>query len=73
MVPDELQCGNDWTAVVQCKQHKLIDERCRNIPGKIHDIDKTNYDQESSIKVGIVDKAYLTANLRQRWKKNRIL
>src|SRR6202050_5110874 len=48
LVPDEFQSGKYWTAVVQHKQQEFTDERCRNIPGKIDDIDKTNYDQESS-------------------------
>ena len=66
VVPDELQSGKDWTAVVQHKRQELIDQRCRNIPGKIDDIDKTNYNQESSAEVKIVNKAYLTAKLKAK-------
>ena len=66
VVPDELQSGKDWTAVVQHKQQELIDQRCRNIPGKFDDVDKTNYDQESSAEVKIVNKAYLTAKFKAK-------
>src|SRR6202051_2240264 len=66
VVPDELQSGKDWTAVVQHKRQELIDQRCRNIPGKFDDVDKTNYDQESSTEVKIVDKAYLTAKFKAK-------
>src|SRR5882762_5085314 len=71
VVPDDFQSGKDWTAVVQRKRQELIDEKCRNIPGKIDDVDKTNYDQESSAEVKIVDKAYLTANFKSKVKKEQ--
>src|SRR5882762_9268200 len=71
VVPDDLQSGKDWTAVVQHKRQELIDERCRNIPGKIDDVDKTNYDQESSAEVKIVDKAYLTAKFKTKVEKEQ--
>jgi len=38
---------------------------------KIDDVDKTNYDQESSAEVKIVDKAYLTANFKSKVKKEQ--
>ena len=34
MVPDQLQSGKDWSAAVQHKWQELINERCKNIPGK---------------------------------------
>ena len=63
IIPAQLLSGKDWSAVVQHKRQELIDERCRNIPGKIDDIDKTNYDQESSAEVKIVDKAYFNCKI----------
>src|SRR6267378_1215439 len=66
VVPDDFQSGKDWTAVVQHKRQELIDQRCRNIPGKFDDVDKTNYDQESSAEVKIVNKAYLTAKFKAK-------
>ena len=71
VIPTQLWSGKDWTAIVQCKRQELIDERCRNIPGKIDDIDKTNYDQESSAEVKIVDKAYLTATFKAKVEKEQ--
>ena len=38
---------------------------------KIDDVDKTNYDQESSAEVKIVDKAYLTAKFKAKVAKEQ--
>src|SRR6202041_2372033 len=56
VLPAQLQSGKDWTAIVQRKRQELIDERCKNIPDNIDDINKTGYDQESLAEVKIVDK-----------------
>jgi len=71
MVPTQIQSGKDWTAVVQRKRQELIDERCRNIPGNSDDINKTEYDQESSAEVKIVDKSYLTAKFKAKVEKEQ--
>jgi len=47
VVPTQLQSGKDWTAIVQNSGQELIDERCKNIPDHIDDINKTGYDQKS--------------------------
>ena len=72
VMPTQLLSAKDWTAVVQRKRQELIDEICKNIPANIDDIDNTSYHQESSTEVKIVDKSYLTADLEQRWKRNKI-
>ena len=42
--------------MVQNKWQELIDERCKNIPDNIDDINKTGYNQEYLAEVKIVDK-----------------
>ena len=71
VVPDQLQSGKDWTAVVQQKRQEIIDKRCQNIPENIDDIDKTGYNQEPSADVKIVDKAYLTAIFKAKVEKKQ--
>ena len=71
VVPDQLQSGKDWRAVVQQKRQEIIDKRCQNIPENIDDIDKTGYDQEPSAEVKIVDKAYLTAKFKAKVEKEQ--
>ena len=71
MVPTQLQSGKDWTAIVQNKRQELIDERCKNIPDHIDDINKTGYDQESLAEVKIVDKTYLTAKFKAKVEKEQ--
>jgi len=66
VLPAQLQSGKDWTAIVQHKRQELIDERCKNIPNNIDDINKTGYDQESLAEVQIVDKVYLTAKFKAK-------
>src|SRR5882762_7498893 len=66
MVPDQLQSGKDWTAAVQHKWQELINERCKNIPGKIDDINGTGYDEEPLAEVKIVDKSYLTTKFKAK-------
>jgi hypothetical protein len=53
VVPDQLQSGKDWTAVVECKLEELIDERCKNIPQNIDDINNKGYDEEPLAEVKI--------------------
>ena len=71
VLPAQLQSGKDWTAIVQCKRQELIDERCKNIPDKIDDINKTGYDQESLAEVKIIDKSYLSAKFKAKVKKEQ--
>jgi hypothetical protein len=71
VLPAQLQSGKDWTAIVQCKRQELIDERCKNIPDNIDDINKTGYDQEYLAEVKIVDKAYLTAKFKAKVEKEQ--
>jgi len=71
VVPTQLQSGKDWTAIVQNKRQELIDERCKNIPDHIDDINKTGYDQESLAEVKIVDKTYLTAKFKAKVEKEQ--
>src|ERR1700722_17872851 len=70
VVPTQLLSGKDWTAIVQNKQQELIDERCKNIPDNIDDINKTGYNQESLAEVKIVDKTYLTAKCKATMEKD---
>ena len=70
-MPDQLQSGKDWTAVVQQKRQEIIDKRCQNIPENIDDIDKKGYNQEPSADVKIVDKAYLTAKFKAKVEKEQ--
>jgi hypothetical protein len=70
-VPDQLQSGKDWTAIVQQRWQELINERCKNIPGNIDDINNTGYDEEPLAKVKIIDKAYLTAKFKARVEKEQ--
>ena len=44
VVPTQLQSGKDWTAIIQYKWQELIDERCKNIPDHIDNINRTGYD-----------------------------
>src|ERR1700683_4475835 len=53
------------------KWQELIDERCKNIPDNIDDINKTGYDQESLAEVKIVDKTYLTAKFKAKVEKEQ--
>src|ERR1700723_2355548 len=71
VIPSQLQSGKDWSAVVQRKRQELIDERCKNIPDNIDDINKTGYDQESLAEVKIVDKTYLTAKFKAKVEKEQ--
>jgi hypothetical protein len=71
VLPAQLQSGKDWTAIVQHKRQELIDERCKNIPDNIDDINKTGYDQESLAEVKIVDKTYLTAKFKAKVEKEQ--
>src|ERR1700683_2011386 len=71
VLPTQFQSGKDWTAIVQHKWQELIDERCKNIPDNIDDINKTGYDQESLAEVKIVDKAYLTAKFKAKVQKEQ--
>ena len=71
VLPAQLQSGKDWTAIVQRKRQELIDERCKNIPDNIDDINKTGYDQESLAEVKIVDKTYLTAKFKAKVEKEQ--
>ena len=70
-MPDQLQSGKDWTAIVQQRWQELINERCKNIPGNIDDINNTGYDEEPLAKVKIIDKAYLTAKFKARVEKEQ--
>jgi chromosomal replication initiation ATPase DnaA len=67
----QLQSGKDWTAIVQRKQQELIDERCKNIPDNVNDINKTGYGAESLAEVKIVDKTYLTAKFKAKAEKEQ--
>ncbi|KIM73860.1 hypothetical protein PILCRDRAFT_14849 [Piloderma croceum F 1598] len=69
VLPAQLQSGKDWTAIVQRKRQELIDERCKNIPDNIDDINKTGNDPGSLAEVKIVDKTYLTAKFKAKTKK----
>src|ERR1700683_38535 len=71
VLPTQFQSGKDWTAIVQHKWQELIDERCKNIPDNIDDINKTGYDQESLAEVKIVDKTYLTAKFKAKVEKEQ--
>jgi hypothetical protein len=71
ILPTQLQSGKDWTAIVQRKRQELIDERCKNIPNNIDDINKTDYDQESLAEVKMVDKAYLTAKFKAKVEREQ--
>ena len=71
VVPDQLQSGKDWTAIVQCKWPEIIDKRCQNIPANIDDINETGYEQEPSAKVKIADKTYLTAKFKAKVDKEQ--
>ena len=53
------------------KWQELIDERCKNIPDHIDDINKIGYDQESLAEVKIVDKTYLTAKFKAKVEKEQ--
>jgi hypothetical protein len=71
VLPAQLQSGKDWTAIVQRKRQELIDERCKNIPDNIDDINQTGYHQESLAEVKIVDKTYLTAKFKAKVEKEQ--
>ena len=49
----------------------MINERCKNIPGKIDDINGTGHDEEPLAEVKIVDKSYLTAKFKAKVEKEQ--
>ena len=49
----------------------MINERCKNIPEKIDDINGTGYDEEPLAEVKIVDKSYLTAKFKAKVEKEQ--
>jgi hypothetical protein len=71
VVPTQLQSGKDWTAIVQHKRQELVDNRCKNIPDHIDDINNTGCDPESLAEVRIVDKTYLTAKFKAKVEKEQ--
>ena len=71
VVPNQVQSGKDWTAIVQCKRQEIIDERCKNIPANIDNINMTGCDKKSLSEVKIIDKTYLTAKFKAKVEKEQ--